>query len=106
MNRQIQPGYEILLNAQFAHIEGMINILGVHKEMNFPIDRNRELSGHDVILRIRVAVGIKTKKILVALINLVRVKRTKLSIRPGVAKIKKQIVRLEFEPGLRWRRVQ
>src|SRR2546425_3368964 len=69
----------------------MSNILCVHEQMNLPIHWNTELGGHNVVLGVGIVVRIKTKYILGRLTNLLRMKRTELSIRTGIAEIESKL---------------
>src|SRR5437868_12712361 len=98
MKRKIQSGHKILLNAQLAHVERMSKILRVHKQADLAVCGNRKLCGHNVNLGIRIMIDIQTIKILVGLVNLLRMERAELSIRSGVAEVKGKL------PGLHLRR--
>jgi hypothetical protein len=60
---QIKTRHKILLDAQFTDEEGMADILGVHQQVDFAVDRHCQFGGHDVVLGIRVVSRIQTKEV-------------------------------------------
>ena len=49
MQLQIKSGHKILLNSQLPHVKRMSNILCVHEQTDFFVDRNSHLSSDDVV---------------------------------------------------------
>src|SRR5260370_13896220 len=90
VQRNIQTGNKILLHPQLPHKKGMSNILRMHEQMDFLVHGNSHLSGHNVILGIRIMFGIETKEILRSLTNELRVKGAERSIRTGIAELERE----------------
>src|ERR1700674_1678908 len=82
----------------------MADVFGVHQQLDFAIDGNGELRGYDIVPGLYVIGEVQPKVISVALINLVRVKRGKLSIRSGVAEIERKLARLRLDLHCVWLR--
>src|ERR1700733_7320827 len=64
--------------------------------MDFFVYWNGELGGDNIVARLDVIGGIQTKKVGVAFIDLVGVYRTELSIRAGVAEVKRKLTGLHL----------
>src|SRR5579863_6164575 len=96
MEREVQPWHEILLNPQFADIKGMPHVFRMHQEMNFPIYRNGHLRRDHIIASFDVICRIETEVVLISFVNFVGMKRTKLSVRSGIPKIKSKLSSLSL----------
>src|ERR1700691_3826686 len=72
--------------------------------MNFPVHGNSHFSGHDVVLRVGVMVGINAEKVLVGFAEHLRVNRTESSVWAGVTEIKGKLSSLDLDgEGIRGR---
>src|SRR5271170_3255417 len=91
MKGEVQPRHKVLLNPEFANIEGMADVLRMHQEMNLSIYWNGELRRDDVIASFHIVSGIQTEIVLISFVNLVGMKRPKLSVRTRVSKIKSKL---------------
>src|SRR5208282_298032 len=96
VKREIQPRHKVLLNPQFADIEGMADVFGMHQEMNLSIYWNRELGGDDIVASLHVVRRIQAEIVLISFIDFVGMKRPKLSVRARVPKIKSKLPRLRL----------
>src|SRR5277367_3041270 len=83
----------------------MAYVLGVHEEMNFAIYRNGHLRAHDVVAGFHVIGWVEPEVILASFVDLVGMKRGKLSVRAWITKIKCELARLGLDlQGVRlWR---
>ena len=97
MNRDVQSGDEILLDAQFRDIERVAHILGMHEQVDLAVHGNRHLRGYDVVLGILIVRSIEAEEIRVGLADLVGVNWAELSIRAGIAEIKCELSRLHLD---------
>src|ERR1700722_2649836 len=97
MYGKIQARNEILLHAQFGNIEGVSDILRVHQQMDFTVHGNGHLCGYDVIFGILIVSGIDTEEVCRGFINLVPVYRAELTVRTGIAKVKRKLSRLHLD---------
>src|SRR5271154_2006088 len=102
MEREIQPWHKILLNPEFANIKGVSNVFCMHQEMNFSIDWDGHLRRDNVIASFHVICRIEPEVVLISFVNFVGMKRTKLSVRSRIPKIKSKLPRL----GLNLQRVR
>src|SRR6266404_7674390 len=108
VQRNIQPGNKILLHTQLPHKKGMSNIFRMHEQMDFLVHGDSHLGGHDVVPGVRVVLWIKAEKILVGLIDQLRVKGTELLIRTVVAEIESELSGLDLDGeggDRRWREI-
>src|ERR1700730_18314666 len=96
VDRKVQAGDKVLLYAQLADVEGMSDILGVHEQLNFPVDRHIKLRRDDVVARLDVVRRVETEEIRIAFVNFVRVQRSKLSIDTRVAEIESELAGLRL----------
>src|SRR5580658_1304456 len=96
MKRKVQPRHEILLNPQFANIEGVADVFCMHQEMNLPVHGDGHLCRDDVISRFHIVRRIQSEIVLIPFIDLVWMKRSKLSVRSGIAKIKSKLACLRL----------
>src|SRR5208283_3121729 len=102
VERNVQPGDEVLLHAQLPHIEGVANIFGVQCEQNWLVHRDGELGGDDVVFGIWITVRIKTKEVLISLINELGMKGSEFAIRPGITKIVGELPGLHIDVHSAW----
>src|SRR5580704_6798778 len=91
MERKIQSRNKILVHSQRGNVERMPEILGVHEQVDFFVDRDSHLSGYNVVLGIGIVVGIETKEILCAFVDQLGMSGAEFSIRTGITKIKREL---------------
>src|SRR5580692_2057805 len=91
MKRKVQPRHKILLNSQFADVKGVPDVFRMHQEMNLPVHGDGHLRRDDVISRFHVVRGIQSEVVLIPFIDLVWMKRAKLSVLSGIPKIKSKL---------------
>ncbi len=51
LQRDDQAGHEVLLDPELRHVEGVPDVLGVHREQDRLVDRDRQGGGDDVVPR-------------------------------------------------------
>src|SRR5580698_1137545 len=96
VKRKVQPRNKILLNSQFADIKRVADVFRVHQEMNLPVYGDGHLGRDDVISRFHVVRGIQPEIVLIPFIDLVGMKRAKLSVRSGISKIEGKLACLRL----------
>src|SRR5216684_4772305 len=96
MNRDVQSGDEILLDAQFGNIERVSYILRMHEQVDLAVHWDGQFSGYDIVFGILVVRSIEAKEIRVSFTDLVGVKRAEPAIRTGVAEIKCKLSSLDL----------
>src|SRR5690349_10358495 len=94
---EIQSWHEILMNSQSRNIEGVADIFGVHQQTDFTVNRNGHFGAHDIVLGVRIVVGIETVEILVGLADHIGVNWTKCSIWPRIAEIECELPGLDLD---------
>src|SRR6266487_980795 len=79
----------------------MSNILCVHEQADFFIDRNSHLRSDDVVLRVLVIVDVEPKNILIGFVDLLGMEWSEFSVRARITEIKREL------PGLHlyWKRI-
>src|ERR1700716_3903500 len=97
MDRQINAGHEILLDAQFRHKEGMSKILGMHEQMYFPVHGHGHLRGYNIVSGFGIVLRVEAEEVLVTFADVVGVQRAKLSMRARVAEVKGKLSRLHLD---------
>ena len=49
MYSEIQARHEVLLDTKLTHVERVSEILSVQQQVHFPIHRNHQFAGHDIV---------------------------------------------------------
>ena len=98
MKRDDQARNEVLLDAELADEERVSDILGVQREQDRLVHRDRRASADDDVVARRGVVGrIEAEVIAVAIVDLVRMKRAEFPVRPGIAEIEGELLRLHVD---------
>src|ERR1700691_3130913 len=63
MDRKVETGNEILLNAQFGDIKRVTQVLGVHEQMDLPVDRYGHFSRDNIVLGILIVGCVQAKEV-------------------------------------------
>ena len=87
VQRDHQAGDEVLLDAQFGDIEGMVDVLRVHPQLHRLVDGNHQAAHHDVVPRCRVVGGIEAEEVLGGIAHQLGMHRAELPIGARVAEI-------------------
>src|SRR5256885_1928852 len=96
VQRKIQTGDKVLMNSQLWDEECVSDIFRVHQQMDFAIYGDGHLGSDNVILRVGIMRCIQPKEILVRLIDHVGMSGTKLSVRTGIAEVKRELPSLDL----------
>ena len=97
VQRDDDAGDEVLLQTQFADVEGMADVLGVQREQDGLVDGNGERADDDVVAGGDVVGRIEAEVVAVAVVDFIRVQRAELAVGAGVAEIEGELFGLNVD---------